>query len=161
MHFYEFNGSLYIPKFTIATNESVISEINIFSNGSKFIIGGSSKKISTYTFSHGAFGLLEQFQTGVSFYEIFVDPQEFYFLLATTTPTIEVLFRCPEVCSVCSFPSNCTSCVAGYHLEGSKCLQDATHCVQNKFVEKDICEEYCDRSCKTCNFTRTDCVECS
>ena len=60
MHFYEFNGTLYVPKFTIATGESQILEINIFNNGSKFTIGGDSQKISTYAFSDGTFRLLEQ-----------------------------------------------------------------------------------------------------
>ena len=41
------------------------------------------------------------------------------------------------------------------------CVRNPTHCVQNIFVGDGVCQEYCDRRCKTCNRTRTDCVECS
>ena len=33
--------------------------------------------------------------------------------------------------------------------------------MKNVLVGDGICKEYCDRKCKTCNRTRTDCVECS
>ena len=33
--------------------------------------------------------------------------------------------------------------------------------MQNKFLKGSVCEEYCHRKCKSCNQTRTDCIECA
>ena len=91
---------------------------------------------------------------------MFVDSNELYFVLALTH-SIQVFFRCPEECTACYFPNNCSACIPNYYLQGGQCLQDPSHCVQNKFIAKGICEEYCDRRCKTCNMSRTDCVKCA
>ena len=39
--------------------------------------------------------------------------------------------------------------------------QAYSQCVKNKFVDEGICEIYCHESCRTCNQTRYDCVECA
>ena len=33
--------------------------------------------------------------------------------------------------------------------------------MKNILIGNGICKEYCDRKCRTCNQTKTDCVECS
>ena len=74
LRFYEFNGSAYVPKFTLTTDEFKILELNIFENGTKFTFGSDSQKISTYTFDDGSFQLSEQLETGVAIYKMFIDP---------------------------------------------------------------------------------------
>ena len=163
LRFYEFNGSQYVLKCTVFTNETVIKEISVLENGEKIMLGGHSQNISSYTYSNGSFELAGQLHVGEDVMEVFVHQGELYFLY-TTSMTIEVLFRCPDECSTCHFPNNCTACIQGYRLQGVKCVENPkhpTHCVQNKFAAKGICEEYCDRRCKTCNMTRGDCVECA
>ena len=84
-----------------------------------------------------------------------------YFAATTSSPSIEIAYRCPEECSACSFPNNCTACRSGYTLRGGVCRTITSNCVQNKFIKGNICEEYCCKRCKTCNQTRTDCIECA
>ena len=75
IRFYEFNGSAYVPEFTIQTDESHILELNILDNGSKFIFGGESEKVSIYALTNDSFSLLEQLQAGVPLFQIFVDSE--------------------------------------------------------------------------------------
>ena len=65
MHFFEFNGSAYVFKFLIETNDSKIEEISILDSQTKFMFAGSSQKISAYTFTNGSFSLSEQLETGL------------------------------------------------------------------------------------------------
>ena len=93
--FYQFSGSAYTPSFTLNTSEIRIYEVSIYDGGQKFMLGGFSQSISTYALSGGSYGLEEQFETGGSAYRLFVDSKQLYFILALSTPTIEILFRCP------------------------------------------------------------------
>ena len=81
-------------------------------------------------------------------------------MIDTWEPSIEILYNCPPECSSCFFPNNCSACAQGYKLQNGRCLR-TSQCVQNRFAYKDICEEYCHERCRSCNQSRTDCIECS
>ena len=86
--FYEFAGNAYVPKFTVSTTESDIRHLSIYDEGKKFMFGGSSQNISSYTLSDGSYQLAEQLQTGADILKLFVDPRQLYFSLviwATST----------------------------------------------------------------------------
>ena len=92
-----------------------------------------------------------------------IDASGFYFAAIADTK-LYTFYQCPDSCSACTFPNNCSACRAGYILNGSTCVllnQSLSHCVKNVFIKGDICKEYCDEKCKTCNQTRNDCYECS
>ena len=94
--------------------------------------------------------------------EVLMDTKELYLMLETNTKVI-TYFRCPIECTACIFPSNCTSCAAGYVLRNGVCsnTSNASHCVNNTFERGSVCMEYCAKKCKTCNETRDECVECA
>ena len=86
----------------------------------------------------------------------------FQYFVATSFSGVKVFYECPSECTACHFPNNCSNCVDGYQLEMGKCTQQGySNCVKNKFIDEGICELYCDESCKTCNQTKYDCVECA
>ena len=80
-------------------------------------------------------------------------------MAAHSSPRNSLAPLSPE-CSSCSFPNNCSACIDGYHLSAGKCLiEPYSQCVQNIYVHEQICKEYCHKKCKTCNQTRTECIE--
>ena len=100
LRFYEFNGSEYVPKFNIMTNDTFLNEIGILGEEQKIMVGGDSKKASIFALNSNSSELVEQLDVGETIMEVFVDPNSLYFILATTHE-IELLFRCPDECSAC------------------------------------------------------------
>ena len=100
-----------------------------------------------------------------------VEDTGLYYTFYASDGNMRLYFGCPDQCSSCSFPNNCSACAPGFTLNGVTCLANPpsptsnnnnyTHCVNNKFQVGNICVEYCHKKCKTCNSTRTDCIECS
>ena len=159
--FFEHDGTMYQPAQTITTTSSFIPEIVGSKDFSRFIFGGyGCWKIEFYENLNGTYERMEEAEIGQDVYEVVTDSDWLYFIVSTYQPSLEILYRCPEECTNCSFPNNCTSCKQGHILKGGTCWL-TTNCVQNKFVKGRVCEEYCHRKCKSCNQTRTDCIECA
>ena len=96
VRFYEFNGSEYVPKFTLPTNDSSIKKISIAEDESQIMFGGDSQNVSAYTLNSGIFQLSEQLETSVPIQELFVDLAQLYFVPSTSQPALKVFFRCPD-----------------------------------------------------------------
>ena len=71
--------------------------------------------MSSYTWADDTFELAEQFDIGKTIKEVLVDPKELYFA-CTTASTLEIFYRCPDKCSECYFPNNCSACIQNYYL---------------------------------------------
>ena len=91
--------------------------------------------------------------------EVYKDKEELYLMIETKDEML-TYYKCPDECSACLFPNNCTSCIPNHILQNGVCSK-ASHCVKNILKKKNVCEEYCSRQCKTCNSTKDDCVECA
>ena len=83
------------------------------------------------------------------------------YLAVIVGTNLYTFYQCPDECSTCSFPNNCSACNKGYILKRSTCVPKPTHFVKNIFIKGSICKEYCDKKCKTCNQTKSDCYECA
>ena len=96
MEFFEFDGSQYVPRLTLETDESMIPEISVLADGQRFLLGGQTQKILAYDFQNETYSLTEEYDAGVDIYELYVPENQHYFLIATNAPrTLEILFRCP------------------------------------------------------------------
>ena len=81
IQFYEFDGSLYVLKFTISTGETGIYESVVYDSGGKLMIGGFSKNISTYALKEdGSYALSEQLETGLAIHKLYMDPRKLYLI---------------------------------------------------------------------------------
>ena len=84
--------------------------------------------------------------------------QGFTYPLGTTTPSVKMdnlglyyvaiandqklytFYQCPEGCSNCSFPNNCSDCKPGYLLQGTTCtLMLPTQCINNVVLKNNVC----------------------
>ena len=138
--FFEHDGTEYKLIQTIVTASFIIRKTIKTDDFSRFVFGGSSLKMEMYEKLNGTYELTEELELGKNIYQIATDPRWLYFIVTTFEPSIDVLYRCPEECSSCSFPNNCTSCQEGYALEGGVCQVIMTNCVQNKFIKGKVCE---------------------
>ena len=149
---FEDTGSLYVLNQSIATNRDfIVGSVSFAMNNQLMAYGGIRGRLKTLEMVNGTYELKESHNIRAFLYEVKMEPEGLYSIIITNTPSIEVMYRCPAECLNCSFPNNCSACVAGYHLEGVKCKKDYTNCVLNRMLKGDICEEYCHRKCKTCN----------
>ena len=61
-----------------------------------------------------------------------MDDSGMYYVVTANDQNMYTFYHCPEECSTCTFPNNCTACVNGYYLSEGKCLKQ-TPCVDNKY----------------------------
>lgn len=67
-----------------------------------------------------------------------------YFAVLADDNNLYIFYVCPEECSDCNFPENCSSCKNDFILKGTTCVPKPTHCVNNVEIDG-ICEEYCNK----------------
>ena len=132
-------------------------------NLEKFVFGGPTGTVTILTKENSTYTSKELYLSG-AIKQALIDRDELYYIVSTYLNNIEILYRCPPECTHCHFPNNCSACLPGYALQNGKCLTDSdgtNHCVQGRFIKDNICQEYCHRKCRSCNLTRTDCIECA
>ena len=92
----------------------------VFEGMSSLLLGGSSKACKVYELLDDAYELTSQTAVGEAVEEIIVDPSGHY-LIVETSLSIQTFFKCPDECTSCHFPNNCSACVEGYELNLGKC----------------------------------------
>ena len=167
IQFYTYNGTIYELADIITTSEFDILGFALTEDFSKISFGGFFQK--TYNIYkqnvNGSYELQFSDNQGKLIYDIAGDSSFLYFVYSTLASDVQTYYRCPTQCSGCTFPSNCTGCIAGYKLVSGECISldtlSISYCVNNVFIADGVCEVYCHRKCKTCDKTRYDCVECA
>ena len=155
------NGPEFVADQVIVTNETRINEFSITEDFKKIVFGRLNQTVNVSTKVNSSYEKQFSFDLGVGIRSVKMDARGLYYNALASDQRIYTFYHCPDECSSCVFPNNCTVCQEGYILKGGYCYEKPIVRVQNIFLKGKVCQEYCHRKCRTCNQTRTDCYECA
>ena len=125
--------------------------MSISEDFSRFTYGGFASEAIIYDKINGSYQIVYSENFGATIYGGFVDEiNGLYYTFYSSDGNMRLYFGCPDACSSCSFPNNCSSCSPGFQINGVTCepipIQTSpannqfTHCVKNQFQIQNVCQ---------------------